>query len=97
MEKTLQEVAELVGGLLTGDGTIKISGLSNIPMSREGDLTFAVPPHIEEAKTSKASAVLIPIDTQDFPKPAIKVADPRATFAMLLEKFTPKIEIQKGS
>ena len=96
MEKTLQELAELIGGELAGDGEISISGLSNIKMARAGDLIFAVPPHLDEAKISEASAVLIPLDTKDFPKPAIKVKDPRAAFATLLEMFMPKIEIPVG-
>jgi len=96
MEKTLKELAELLNGQLAGDGLTKISGLSNITMARAGDLIFAVPPHLEEAKISEASAVLIPLDTKDFPKPAIKVSDPRAAFAKLLELFTPKIKIPVG-
>ena len=96
MEKNLREIAQLTGGELAGDGDLKISGLSNIPLSRAGDLTFAVPPHLDEAKTCAASALLIPFDTEDFPKPAVKVQDPRAAFAKLLELFTPKLEIPVG-
>lgn len=96
MEKFLMEIAQLVDGSLAGDGEIKISGLSNISMARAGDLTFAVPPHLDEAKICAASAVLIPLDTENFPKSAIKVADPRAAFAKLLEMFTPKLKIPKG-
>ena len=96
MEKNLREIAELIGGEIFGDREVLISGLSNIPMARAGDLTFAVPPHIDEAKTCAASAVLIPPDIQDFPKPAIKVQDPRAAFAKLLELFTPKLDIPVG-
>lgn len=96
MEKTLRDIARLIGGEIAGDDSIKVSGLANIKMARAGDLIFAVPPHIDEAKLSAATAVLIPFDTQDFPKPAIKVADPRAAFAKLLELFTPKIEIPVG-
>ena len=96
MEKLLNEVAQLVGGELCGDGETKIFGLSNIKLARAGDLIFAVPPHLDEAKNSQASAVLIPRDVDDFPKPAVKVDDPRAAFAILLELFTPKLEIQRG-
>ena len=96
MKKNLREIAELIGGEVAGDGSVKISGLSNIQLARKGDLIFAVPPHIDEAKTCAASAVLIPADVQDFPKPAIKVKDPRAAFAMLLQLFTPKLNIPKG-
>ena len=96
MEKSLQEIAALIGGSLAGSGEIKICGLSNIKMARTGDLIFAVPPHLDEAKNSAASAILIPLDTENFPKPAIKVQDPRAAFATLLELFTPKIQIPVG-
>ena len=96
MEKTLNEIAELIDGELSGDGSIKISGLANIIMAQTGDLVFAVPPHLDEAKTCAASAVLIPLDTENFPKPAIKVQDPRASFAKLVEMFTPKIKIPVG-
>ncbi|MBQ4494674.1 MAG: UDP-3-O-(3-hydroxymyristoyl)glucosamine N-acyltransferase [Selenomonadaceae bacterium] len=96
MEKFLHEIAELIGGEVMGERMTKISGLANITMARAGDLIFAVPPHLDEAKTSAAAAVLIPLDTEDFPKPAIKVKDPRAAFATLLELFTPKLEIPKG-
>ena len=96
MEKTLREIAELIGGVLAGDGEILISGLSNITMARTGDLIFAVPPHLDKASTCAASAVLIPLEIENFPKPAIKVPDPRAAFAKLLELFSPKIKILVG-
>lgn len=96
MEKTLHEIAALVDGKISGDGSTKVSGLANITLAKAGDLIFAVPPHLDAAKNSEASAVLIPLDIEDFPKPAIKVQDPRAAFAHLLELFTPKIEIPVG-
>ena len=96
MEKTLHEIATLIGGQVTGNGSTKVSGLANITAAHSGDLIFAVPPHLEEAKTSAATAVLIPLDVEDFPKPTIKVADPRAAFAKLIEMFTPKLDIPVG-
>ena len=96
MEKTLRELAALIDGVVAGDGEIKISGLANITAAHAGDLIFAVPPHLDAAKNSRATAVLIPHDVEDFPKPAVKVADPRAAFAKLLELFTPKLNIPVG-
>ena len=96
MEKTLQEIAEIVGGEICGDGTIKISGLTNIEHATEKDLTFAVEPHMDEAKICGAAAVLIPANVDNFPKNCIKVDEPKAAFAKLLELFTPKLEIAIG-
>lgn len=96
MKKTLQEIASLVGGRIVGDGQIEIAGLENIQGAGIHDLTFAVEPHIEEAKTCKAAAVMLPEGVENFPKTALVVDDPRAAFAKLLEIFTPKLQREIG-
>jgi len=96
MKKTLQEIAEYVGGRVEGDASIVISGLDNIEGAGEHDLTFAVDPHIEEAKACQAAAVMLPEGVEDFPKTALYVEEPRAAFARLLELFTPKLQFPKG-
>ena len=92
MKKTLQEIANIIGGRIVGDGALEITGLDNIAGAGEHDLTFAVEPHIEKAKTCKAAAVMLPEGVENFPKTALYVEDPRAAFAKLLETFTPKLE-----
>lgn len=97
MEKTLQEIAELVEGEVIGDGSTKIFGLGSIDTAGEGILTFADNLHAEAAKNSKASAVIMPADfSGELPKNAIISADSKAAFAKLLEIFTPKVKIPVG-
>ena len=96
MKKTLREIADYVGGRVVGDENIVISGLENIEGAGEHDLTFAVEPHIEEAKSTRAAAVMLPEGVEDFPRPALYVAEPRAAFASLLALFTPKLVFSKG-
>ena len=97
MEKSLKEIAELIGGIIAPENeNIIITGLENIEGALRGDLIFAIEPHLDEAKTSKASAAIIPLDTEDFPLPSIRSADPKAAFAKLLQVFTPKLEIEVG-
>ena len=96
MKKTLKEIADYVGGRIVGDENIVISGLDNIEGAGEHDLTFAVEPHIEEAKSTRAAAVMLPEGIEDFPRPALYVAEPRAAFASLLALFTPKPVFPKG-
>ena len=98
MKKTLGEIAKIIDGKLANqsDSEIEIRGLENISGARKGDLTFAVEPHIEEAKSSKASAIILPLDVTDFPIPSIHAEDPRASMAKLLEIFTPKLNIPEG-
>ncbi|MFC2741687.1 MAG: LpxD N-terminal domain-containing protein, partial [Selenomonas sp.] len=96
MEKTLGEVARFLNGRLAGDEGVIITGATNIEAAGRTEITFAAPPHIEEAKASQAAAVLLPEDVQDFPLPAVHVKDPRAAFAKLLELFTPPLHIPAG-
>ena len=97
MEKKLSEIAELIGGEILGDAETKVSNLNRLDMSKVGDLCFSDEIHIEDAKICAASAVIIPSGYNgEFSKPAIKVDNPRAAFAKLLEIFTPKIEIPAG-
>ena len=96
MKKTLQEIAQLTGGRLSGDPAIEISGANNIAAARQTEITFAVDPHLDEAAASKAGAVLLPDTVHDFPLPAVYVADPRAAFAQLLVLFTPPIVHETG-
>ena len=96
MKKTLQEIADYLGGHIEGDSSLVIAGLDNIEGAGEHDLTFAVEPHIEAAKASKAAAVMLEEGVKGFPKTALYVDDPRAAFAKLLALFTPKLEIPMG-
>ena len=98
MEKHLSEIAKLVGGSVDEQyRNVAVKNLGNISNAVEGDLIFAVDGYLEAAAQSKASSVLIPIGTENFPLPSIEVADPRAAFARLLELFgKPKLNIKIG-
>ena len=99
MQKTLAEIAQLIDGEIVGDGAVKITGLNRLDAAGEGDLAFADMAHAPLAKSSKATAVLMPAKfSGEFPQNAIKIQaeNPRPVFAKLLEIFTPKIEIPVG-
>lgn len=96
MKMTLGEIAALVSGRLEGDASLTVEGAANLENARETDVTFAVEPHIQEAKAVKAGAILLPEGTESFPIPAIYVEDPRAAFAKLLEAFTPPLSFPEG-
>ena len=96
MKMTLGEIATLVNGRLAGDASLTVEGAANLENARETDVTFAVEPHIQEAKAVKAGAILLPEGTETFPIPAIYVEDPRAAFAKLLEAFTPPLSFPEG-
>lgn len=96
MIKSLSEIAKIVNGTVHGDGAIKITSITNIDEAGASDITFAVPPHIDKAADCQAAAVIIPDSIENFPKPAIRVANPRIAFTQLLEIFTPPVDVELG-
>lgn len=99
MKKTLQEIAVITNGRLVGDGSIEITGATNINMADGTQITFADEKHIEEASRCKAGAVIVPEGIEigtDFNHPVLYVEDTRAAFAKLLVAFTPPLNIPVG-
>ena len=98
MKKTLGELAAYVGGHLAdaADAGLEIAGLNNLEGATAHDLTFAVEPHFEEAKGTKAAAIMLPEGIEGFTQPVLYVDEPRAAFAKLLELFTPKLVFPQG-
>ena len=96
MKKTLREIADLINGVLLGDGDIEITGVTNIEDATATDIVFAVAPHLDKGLLSSAAAVIIPNSITEFAKPAILVENPRVAFASLLKIFTPCIAVEPG-
>ena len=97
MQKTLTEIAKLVDGTLCGcDGSTVITGATGIALAGPHDVTFAVEPHLEEAVSCNAAAVIIQEGVEGFGRPCIKVQSPRAAFNILLNIFKPELVIEHG-
>ena len=96
MKKTLKEIADLIDGVLLGDGDIEITGITNIEDATATDIAFAVAPNLDKAAQSVAGAVIIPSTITEFAKPAIRVENPRVAFVSLLKVFTPQITVEPG-
>lgn len=96
MRKTLRELAERVGGCVTGNADTWIEGIKGIDEAGLTDLTFAVPPHLERAANSNAAAVIIPFSVESYEKPAIRAQNPRVAFTRLLTLFTPAPQVERG-
>lgn len=90
MKKSLKELAYLVGGSMGGDENITIHGVAKAEEAEEGEITFAASDRfLRLAKRGRASAVIVPLGVEDFPKPFIRVKNPRLAFAHLIELFNP--------
>lgn len=97
MEKTVQELAVFLHGTVEDDNPqLVITGVNGLLEAGPQDISFAVPPHVEHCHLSKAGVMVL---SHDDPKldgrPVIRVENPRAAFAALLELFRAPEEIER--
>ena len=95
MEMTLKEISQVINGELIGDENLIISVVTNINDAEATAITFAVEPHLEAAKNSKAGAIFVERNVTDFKQNIIKVDNPRVAFMKLLVLFAPTVTIKK--
>ena len=97
MKKTLQELAEMVGGKVIGDGTVEISGVAAIEEAQPGQITFvANPKYLPKLKETRASGVIVSPEILRAEKPLLSVANPYLAFARILGLFSEKSYEPKG-
>ncbi|MDP9263474.1 MAG: UDP-3-O-(3-hydroxymyristoyl)glucosamine N-acyltransferase [Acidobacteriota bacterium] len=84
----LSEIAAALGARLEGNGALEITGVAGIEEAGPGQLTFvANPKYAADAKTTRASAVIV---AEDFPALAaatLRSKNPYLAFARALELF----------
>lgn len=98
MEKTVRELAEFLHGKLENDAPeLKVTGVNGLVEAGANDISFAVPPHVEHCHLSKAGVMVLGFDDPVLPdnRPVIKVENPRAAFAALLELFRHRAEVER--
>ena len=89
---TVKELSERLGGELSGDGSLKVCALASLPEARPGDVSFVKDAkYARQAGTTRASAVLVPLDWQgECSAPAlVKVKDPDAACTQVAQWFAP--------
>lgn len=86
--KTLQELAEYLGGGVRGDGSVRISGLAPLDNAGPGTITFlANPKYAARVADTKADAVLMAPGGEAYGRNVIELANPYLGFAKLLTLF----------
>jgi UDP-3-O-[3-hydroxymyristoyl] glucosamine N-acyltransferase len=90
MEKSLTELAGIVGGAVVGDGSTMIRGVAGIDDARPGEITFiANPKYLKKGETTRASAVICAPDTVLAAKPLIAIKNPYLAYAKIVRVFHP--------
>jgi UDP-3-O-[3-hydroxymyristoyl] glucosamine N-acyltransferase len=84
----LADLAQHLGATLVGDPSLRITGVAAIDTASLGDLTFvANPKYAAQARTTKASAVLVEPSFTQIPAATLRIDNPYLAFARAIELF----------
>jgi len=90
MDFLLSDLADLVGGRVSGDGGVPIRGAAIIRDAADGDITLADNPKLAmELASSNASAVLVPPEFQPAGMPLVTVDNVHESFAKIVAALRP--------
>jgi UDP-3-O-[3-hydroxymyristoyl] glucosamine N-acyltransferase len=90
MSLSLRDLADLVGGELTGDGDLQITGAAIIRDAQPGDITLADSPHqVKSLAECAASAVVVSRGVHPEGMPCVRVGDVHQSFARIVAHFRP--------
>jgi UDP-3-O-[3-hydroxymyristoyl] glucosamine N-acyltransferase len=91
MQKTIAELAELVGGEVVGDGAVVVSKVASAAGGGPDDITFAESPDaLVRAMRSAVGAVVGRRDAPEGGKPVIRTDYPRLAFARIAAVLQPE-------
>lgn len=86
--KTVQEIADHVGGRVHGDGAVEIRTVGSLERATRGALAYAEGKHLAQVAATGASCVLVPeVDPPD--RTVVVVAKPRVAFARAAQWLLP--------
>jgi UDP-3-O-[3-hydroxymyristoyl] glucosamine N-acyltransferase len=87
----LRELAQMLDAALDGPGEVDIAAVAGLHEARTGDITFVADrAHLADLGRCLASAVIIPADAPPVALPALRVRNPRLSFARTLGMFHGK-------
>jgi len=87
----LVEIADSLSCTLEGDGSIDVTGVATLESARDGDISFlSNPKYYQEAKRTKASAIIVDFACPKLNVPLIRHRNPYLVFAKVIEIFYPQ-------
>ena len=93
----LAELATDLGCEVRGDGGGEIVGIAPIESAGPGELTFvANPRYARHVRTTRASAVILPLDAPEAPIASLRTADPYLAFAKAVDRFYQPLARERG-
>ena len=96
IEKTLEELAALVGGSVKGNGKAVITGFASLEAACPGDITFAAEKkYFASAKASKASAIIAASEIEGVEN-LLLARNPQLAFVKAVEALSPQVKVEAG-
>lgn len=97
MSMTLKEIAELVGGELSGDGNIVIAGVGGLTEAEKGEITFlASARYRNQVSKTKASAIIVGEEVELPEIPSIRTKNPYLAFVQVMKVLVPPKKLPTG-
>lgn len=96
VNKTVQELAVLLGGTVIGNGDAVIGDVKSLEEAGQNDITFAVDPYTEYLPQVHAGAVIVDKEVPAGDNTLVIVENPRLAFSQLLVLFHPRQSITPG-
>jgi UDP-3-O-[3-hydroxymyristoyl] glucosamine N-acyltransferase len=97
MQYQLKQIAERIGGQLSGAGKKIIRGIAPFDIAGNDQITFAeAPKYIKRIPESRAGAVIVPADVAEVSGNLVRVKNPKVGFAKALELFHPSATAFEG-
>jgi UDP-3-O-[3-hydroxymyristoyl] glucosamine N-acyltransferase len=98
VRRTLEELAEAVGGRVVGDPAFPVEGISSLELAGPREITFVVNARYAQAlKTSRAGAVIVSDPERGDDRPMLVVADPYLAYARVAQLFHPTPKPSQGA
>jgi len=90
MKFTVSEIAEKIKGIVIGDGSCVITGITNLDNPVDGCITFVEKKRsLKELEETPIAAVIVPRDLTESSKTIIQHDNPKLAYAKILTLFIP--------
>lgn len=96
MEKSVKELAALIGGTLYGKGDVLIHDVRSAEKAGPEDITFAAGIYAEHIEEMQAGAIVVEALPEHYTKNLIVVDNARAAFSKLINLYHPQPVIHPG-
>jgi UDP-3-O-[3-hydroxymyristoyl] glucosamine N-acyltransferase len=94
---TLRQIGELVGGEVSGDGEIPITGINSLRDASEGEISFYADTRYKDLlKSTRASAILATRKPDPYEGALVLVSNPALAYARVAGLFAPPLPRHPG-